>query len=56
MSNSRKLRELNGGRLTRPRRTWTGKRRDTGATYVGRSSNADMRRSTRLRAEEAAKS
>jgi hypothetical protein len=55
VSNSRKLRELNSGRLSRPRRAWRGKRRDTGATYVGKSSTADERRSLRLRAEEAAR-
>lgn len=49
MSNRRKLRALNGGRLTRPRRTWTGKARDRGATYVGRASAGDMTRAERQR-------
>jgi hypothetical protein len=51
MSNTRKLRALNGGRLTRDRRTWTGKRRDTGATYVGRASSADESRAMRKRVQ-----
>jgi hypothetical protein len=55
MSNSRKLRTLNGGRLTRHRWLWTGKRRDTGATHVGRASNADMNRAERKRVQEAAR-
>ena len=53
MSNSRKLRAIHGGRLTRNRRLWTGKRRDTGATYVGSASNADVSRALRKRADEA---
>jgi hypothetical protein len=54
VSTRRKLRTINGGRLTRPRHTWTGKRRDTGATYVGTNSHAGERRGLRKRVEEAA--
>jgi hypothetical protein len=37
MSNRLKLRELNGGRLTRPRADWTGRPRGTARRAMGRS-------------------
>jgi hypothetical protein len=47
MSNTRPVRELNGGRFTRPRRFWRGKLRDRGSTYGGTGSVADIRRAER---------
>jgi hypothetical protein len=52
VSNTVPVRYLNrgSGQLQRWKRTWHGRRRDTGGTHVGHGSSGDIARALRIRA------